>query len=1006
MNPKNNFIYKLTDRLGTLDVFPLGENSFSIEYSRDDKDSNFEYKKSLNGKMTFVKEAFQRLMDMEDSMFRCEEQQIEIFKDCNGIEKSVFKGRISLNEAEFNIDKCFIVLKFMKDNKDQCFESGKSKQINLFPLIQDRIIVKTSSFISTFETLYCQTDVNPNNNSDLQYWCESGLPEDGNWTCIKIYQEEYRNNFYNETTWIREIIEVDCSEVPEPDWVFIEDNCGIGGKKKFAKKAEVYDCISDQVITYDQTGYDSDKYQTYYSCSILGYSGFKTEIDNGVLFKDFMIELLKSVCPDLILKSEFFQINPDVVSSINYVTNKRSTVDQIVVFQKSDVKRPKTSNNASKLEVTFSKVLEDLFKMFNVKWRISEGEFRIEHISYFSKQNGFDITTEALKKYFIGKNVYSYQSEKIPQKENFEFKESGGDFWNTEVLYSNCVSKDDKNEVKTIVENITTDVILAIKNPESDSKIVVDQGIFLISTKKEGDEYFINSANVPSGRRLNNVFSFKVLFKDYHYYNRPMKFGKVDEVLTEFLTTIPTKKGEKFAIPYSICEQEFNPDDIVKTKIGNGIVDSGSLRMKDSFIELDLIYESNQNIIQNKQPILTGGNFTTYKNEEVLIDVFPNDPDGTISEIQIVGNPSNGVVVINSINQIKYTPNADFVGFDYFTIRAKDNQSEYSANANFSVRIFPDNQIVVPKDDNFIVFHGETFSQPFSILKNDSGNINAVQMITTSVVTNQGVSITINESGFFDYSPPALFEGKDFFQYEFKDNYNVVYSANVFLNVTYKNRPIAVDYFFQILKNGSMVSDGSIGKEMLLQNVYSADGVAYAYTATLESKATAKGGVVVIEADGKFTYTPPTDFIGQDSFTYKVSNANGSATGTAFISVNEKIFVRLTTENLNIVGMEQSDFHTKKQDYVLNFFEDVDGLIPKDVSGLDFNVVVKENEIKKEDSIEVFNEDYIYFTFGIGSTSIKFLQNFEFYKKEKIGSVVHQHERNISIQTNETYQII
>ena len=126
---QNNFIYKLTDRIGTLDVFPLGENSFSIEYSKDDKDSNNSYKKQLSGKMTFVGDAFHRLMEMESSVYRCDEQVIEISKKCNTGNKVVFLGRISLNEAEFNLDKCFIVVKFMKDDSEKCFNDNKSNKI-------------------------------------------------------------------------------------------------------------------------------------------------------------------------------------------------------------------------------------------------------------------------------------------------------------------------------------------------------------------------------------------------------------------------------------------------------------------------------------------------------------------------------------------------------------------------------------------------------------------------------------------------------------------------------------------------------------------------------------------------------------------------------------------------------------------------------------------------------------------------------------------------------------
>ncbi|MEA2693387.1 MAG: hypothetical protein QOJ16_2774 [Acidobacteriota bacterium] len=51
---------------------------------------------------------------------------------------------------------------------------------------------------------------------------------------------------------------------------------------------------------------------------------------------------------------------------------------------------------------------------------------------------------------------------------------------------------------------------------------------------------------------------------------------------------------------------------------------------------------------------------------------------------------------------------------------------------------------------------------------------------------------------------------------------------------------------------------------------------------------TAQGGTVTLNADGSFTYTPPTGFSSppDDSFTYTVTNTGGSATATVRITVN------------------------------------------------------------------------------------------------------------------------
>ena len=134
MEIKNKLKYQLTDRLGILAVVPLGESDFSLEYEREN-DDKLSYKMQLSGKIVFKGEAFQRIMQMENSIYRCEEQTLTISKDCNGNEKIIFIGKISLNEGEFNLDKCEVVLKYADDKTDKCFDDGKSNKLNLFQLI-------------------------------------------------------------------------------------------------------------------------------------------------------------------------------------------------------------------------------------------------------------------------------------------------------------------------------------------------------------------------------------------------------------------------------------------------------------------------------------------------------------------------------------------------------------------------------------------------------------------------------------------------------------------------------------------------------------------------------------------------------------------------------------------------------------------------------------------------------------------------------------------------------
>ena len=995
MKIDNKFIYKLADRLGTLIVEPLGENDFSLDYSREN-DDKISYEKQLSGKIVFVGDAFGRLMQMETSIYRCDEQTLSIFKMCGNEERLYFTGKISLNEAEFDLDKCKVILKFSKDNSEKCFDDGKGLKLNLFQFIQDRKTVKTASFVGVAEIKNCNKGDNAYIEND--YWCGSGDPYSQNWTLIN-YLNYSPGGIHHRLSnrWQREIIEIDCSDDIDPEWVLIEDNCGTTGKKKFAKAITTFGCVFS-VNPEDEFG----AYNYSMDCKVLGYDGGTTSIDNGLDFSEAIIQILRGACPLLTLKSDFFQINPENPSSINYVTGKISTVNNIVVFQKSDVKRPTATGNANKLEISLEEMLEVLLKMFNVKWRIEGDVFRLEHVSYYSKEIGFDTTSESLKKYIVGKKKYTYQNEKIPNKEIFKFKEQSGDDWNLEVIYSGCVTNTKNNEITNLIDNAMTDIVFAIQNPDSDSKFVEDAGFVLISTKKIGSEYYINSEPSPNGSRLNNVFSWVALFRDFHYYERPMKTGKVNGITTEFITTIPTKKGETFAIPFNFCTQNFNPDNFVKTALGNGIVSSAKHRFKDYFLELELLYESNQNLVPNEPPVLIGGGvFNTYKNTPIFFDIEIQDSDGFVTGINVLTQPTRGVLEIISFTQLKYTPNLDALGFDNFRIQAVDNFSEVSNIAVFGIEILAENVPPVAVNDNYLVWIGETFVQGSSILSNDTDDYNSISLITTNATTAQGVLVTISPTGFFGYVPPVGFEGVDSFEYTIKDDLNHESTATVFLTVANKNRPIAVADNYQTTKNVSLTVDGSgIGKEKLTNNDYTPDGNTYTYTTTAETKATTQGGSVTINADGTFVFTPLAGFVGNDSFNYTVANSNGSAVGIVNISVLPTIYVKLTTNDQTNVGHIGDPVFYRTRDYILNFYSDA-GITPIDVTGMNFKVKIKQDISEISNGIPI-NSTIIFETSPMMGTSKKIFDDLRYYQRDSDG---YEYDETITIE-NGAYIII
>ena len=119
-----------------------------------------------------------------------------------------------------------------------------------------------------------------------------------------------------------------------------------------------------------------------------------------------------------------------------------------------------------------------------------------------------------------------------------------------------------------------------------------------------------------------------------------------------------------------------------------------------------------------------------------------------------------------------------------------------------------------------------------------------------------------NGDGTVTYTPDADYNGNDSFSYEVQDNEagtsNV---ATVSLTINAVNDdPVAVD-------DTAVVDEDSFVDITPLDNDSDVDGT----LATLMITGDPGNGVVTVNLDNSVTYTPDTNFDGNDSFTYEAS---------------------------------------------------------------------------------------------------------------------------------------
>jgi len=161
-------------------------------------------------------------------------------------------------------------------------------------------------------------------------------------------------------------------------------------------------------------------------------------------------------------------------------------------------------------------------------------------------------------------------------------------------------------------------------------------------------------------------------------------------------------------------------------------------------------------------------------------------------------------------------------------------------------------------------------------------------------------TLTLNPGGDFSYTPHADFNGIDGFTYTADDAVGPSNLATVSITVTAVNdAPVAANDAYTTDQDTPL----TVPTPGALTNDSDVDGDAL-------SAALASGplnGVVVLNADGSFTYTPNADFNGADSFTYTVNDPVGLS-NVATVSITVTTPAGQDPVSIAADGFESEDF--------------------------------------------------------------------------------------------------
>lgn len=263
----------------------------------------------------------------------------------------------------------------------------------------------------------------------------------------------------------------------------------------------------------------------------------------------------------------------------------------------------------------------------------------------------------------------------------------------------------------------------------------------------------------------------------------------------------------------------------------------------------------------NDAPTALAQTVNLIEGNTLAVNLTGSDIDGDSLTYTILSGPSNGTLSGSAPN-LFYTPNVGYVGSDSFTFSVNDGLLSSSlAAVDILVTALPVNN--APTAVELDIEVEQNASYRLQLIGNDADN----DSLSYIIVSNPSNGVLSGSGSNLTYTPNTDFVGNDSFTFKVNDGSDDSASAKISIDVIRVNKaPIAVDDLANVTENSN---DNLIA---ILANDTDADNDLLVVTNAIASQ-----GRVVVNSDGTLGYTPATDFIGQDTISYQISDGKGGS---------------------------------------------------------------------------------------------------------------------------------
>lgn len=563
------------------------------------------------------------VFDSLDYNTKYSEQSFIIQQQCNSQWLEVFNGYFTIFDCEIDEDKCLIKIKEIKPNDEYRFLDKADVQYNILDKITPDVTIRSTSNIkleyftcsgntyyplahfqliegcvlgltSLLDYMYPPTPISPNAETGClptgvgfsRYKCEFSNVISAMYGGSACWSADYR------VTWVRQYeitLDEDGSPVSPPPTTggsWTQDASMVIGGLPAHKWIRSTPYNHSSIFPVSPELYQFNRSARWTDCTTI----YQLIIPTSPSVYYTRGRRLRSVIGFFGTELAGLQIYSDFLYGTNYVTGVNpNPLNNIGVYQMSDVKDPDSTEPATILNISFNELMSKICNTLNAYWFIDQGKIRVEHISWWDNlELGLDLTQGNYPEYIKNQNHYTFDKFESYKNEQFRWadKVTGVDFIGTDISYSlPCVDKYTDNN-KTYDAGITTD-LEAIENDPSGFS---DAGIVFICYEQNGVTFdvAIEEGLLSEIEYKNAHLGWANLHYNYWRHNRSLPLGNMNGVPTGFLSWKKIKKQVDLNVP--ICCDVFDADKLVNTPLGQGEVESAEIDLSKNTLKLSLKY--------------------------------------------------------------------------------------------------------------------------------------------------------------------------------------------------------------------------------------------------------------------------------------------------------------------------------------------------------------------------------------------------------------------------------